>query len=209
VEIIQKKKPDLVFLDIQMHKGTGFDLLEAIGNVNFEIIFVTAYDNYAVEAFKFSAFGYLLKPLKSKDLREVIQKLEHHIHEQKVGVNKRLNVLVENYGDEGQIRKLIVTNMEGFKVLTIESIIRLEGDRNYTHFIIDGERKVVTTKSLGTYEELLNDYGFLRIHQSTIINLRHVKGYIKGDGGKVEMTDGECMQVSRHRKAQLIERFAQ
>lgn len=207
IKIIEEKQPDLVFLDIKMHKGTGFDLLDAIKDINFEVVFITAYDNYAVEAFRISAFGYLLKPIKARELREVVDKLIYHFEKRKETVNKRLNVLIENYGDEGQIQKLIIANIEGFRVLTIENIIRLEGDRNYTHFVVEGEKKILTTKSLGTYEDLLIQYGFFRIHQSTIINLRHVKGYIKGDGGKVEMTDGEFLQVSRHRKAQFIHRF--
>ncbi len=207
VDLIKKYNPELVFLDIQMKTGTGFDLLKNFENIDFEVVFVTAYDQYAVDAFKFSAFGYLLKPIKSKDLEEVICKLETHFKEAKRDTNKRLTVLVENYGSEGDIQKLIIPNIDGFQVLKIPEIIRLEGDRNYTHFILLSGKKVTTSKSIGEYEELLNDHGFYRIHQSTIVSLRHIIAYYKGDGGTVEMVDGEKAKVSRYRKATFLERF--
>ncbi|MDX2360729.1 MAG: LytTR family DNA-binding domain-containing protein [Crocinitomicaceae bacterium] len=207
IEAIEKHKPDLVFLDIQMKKGTGFDLLNKLGTVDFEVIFITAYDQYAVDAFKFSAFGYLLKPIKTKDLAEVISKLEVHMAESNRETAKRLKILVENYGSEGDIQKIIIPNVEGFQVVKIADIIRLEGDRNYTHFIVQNNKKITTSKSLGEYEELLNDCGFFRIHQSTIVSLRHITGYVKGDGGSVVMVDGETLKVSRHRKSEFLERF--
>ncbi|MCB0402947.1 MAG: response regulator transcription factor, partial [Flavobacteriales bacterium] len=185
-----------------------FDLLNRLDEINFEVIFITAYNQYAVDAFKFSAFGYLLKPIKTRELKDVIGKLENHLKVMKSGVNQRLKVLVENYGTQGEIQKLIINNVEGFQVVKINCIIRLEGDRNYTHFILEGGRKITTSKSIGEYEELLNNYGFFRIHQSTIISLRHVVSYQKGDGGRVEMTDGKEVKVSRYRKTEFLERFA-
>lgn len=207
MKAIKKHKPDLVFLDIQMHQGSGFDLLQQLKKVDFEVVFITAYDQYAVKAFQFSAFGYLLKPIKTRELRIVVSKLENHLQRLKEGADKRLKVLVENYGDDRKIKKLVIANIDGFKVSNVDDIIRLEGDGNYTHFIITGGRKVTTSKTLGEYEELLNDHGFYRIHQSTIVNLRHIKGYIKGVGGKVEMSDGKNFSVSRHRKPGFLRRF--
>lgn len=207
VALIEKVKPDLVFLDIQMKKGTGFDLLKRIKKIDFEVIFITAYNQYAVDAFKFSAFGYLLKPIKSTDLGEVIEKLEKHLSEYKQDTTKRLKVLIENYGSEGDIQKLIIPNIEGFQVVKIADIIRLEGDRNYTHFILADNKKITTSKSLGEYEELLNEHGFFRIHQSTIVSLRHITAYLKEDGGNVKMIDGGIFKISRHRKTEFLERF--
>ncbi|MEM7037046.1 MAG: LytTR family DNA-binding domain-containing protein [Bacteroidota bacterium] len=205
-EAIRQHSPDIVFLDIQMHSGTGFDLLQQFDELNFEVIFITAFDQYAVRAFQFSAFGYLLKPIKVRELKTTVTKLETHIARLKSGTEKRLKVLVENYGDE-HIRKLVISNNKGFQVSKLAEIIRLEGDRNYTHFILENGRKITTSKTLGEYEDLLDDYGFFRIHQSTIVNLRHVTGYIKGPGGKVSMSDGENCNVSRHRKPAFLERF--
>ncbi len=207
INIIKKHNPDLVFLDIKMPQGTGFDLLQKLEHVNFEVIFITAYDNYALKAFQFSAFGYLLKPIKSTELNTALLKLESHLQLLKQGAEKRLKVLVENYGDDRKIKKLVISNMEGFKVVTIDDIIRLEGDRNYTHFILTGEQRITTSKTLAEYEGLLNEHGFFRIHQSTIANLRHVVGYLKGDGGSVEMTDGKQLQLARNRKSEFMEKF--
>ncbi len=207
ISIIEKHKPDLVFLDIKMPQGTGFDLLEKLNTIHFEVVFITAYDSYAIKAFQFSAFGYLLKPIKATELKATILKLENHLQLLKQGAEKRLKVLVENYGDDRKIKKLVITNMEGFKVVNIDDIMRLEGDRNYTHFILAGNNRITTSKTLAEYEELLNEHGFFRIHQSTIVNLRHVKGYVKGDGGSVEMTDGKQLQLARNRKQEFMEKF--
>ena len=207
VEVIKQHQPDLVFLDIKMHQGTGFDLLKQIKDINFEVIFITAYDQYALKAFQFSAFGYLMKPIRTKELDKVITKLNNHIQQLKEDAGKRMKVLAENYGDDRVIKKLVISNKQGFKVSNIEDIVRLEGDGNYTNFIIVGNKKIMTSKSLGEYEELLNDHGFYRIHQSTIVNLRHVKGYLKDAGDKVEMSDGKSFNLSRHRKPEFLKRF--
>lgn len=207
LDLIYDQKPDLVFLDIRLRKGTGFDILRQLNEINFEVIFSTAYDNYAVEAFQFSAFSYLLKPIKTAPLRMAIQKLKEQFEPKKIDMASRVNVLIENYGEQGSIKKLVVNHVDGFKVIPINTIIRLEGDKNYTHFIIENDRRIVSSKNLGSYEDLLNDFGFIRVHQSTIINLSFVKGYIKGDGGKAEMADGESVQISRQRKMVFLDRF--
>lgn len=207
LEVIKKHEPDLVFLDIQMHEGTGFDLLEKLDHINFEIIFVTAYDEFAVKAFQFSAFGYLMKPIKTRDLTDVVTRLEDHLQQLKDGADRRVKILIENYGDERKIKKLIINHMNGFDISLVEDIIRLEGDSNYTNFIITNDRKVMTSRTLGEYEELLFHHGFYRIHQSTIVNLRHVTKYHKGSGGKVEMSDGKIFNVSRYRKTGFLKYF--
>lgn len=207
VEAIKALKPDLIFLDIQMKKGTGFDLLSHFDDINFEVVFITAHNQFAVEAFKFSAFGYLLKPIKSKDLGEVINKLETKFEQSKSSTKDRLKILVENYGNEGEVQKLILPNIEGFQVVKISDIIRLEGDRNYTNFILLNGKKITASKNLGEYEELLNPHGFFRIHQSTIVSLRHITAFLKTDGGIVETVDGAKLKVSRYRKSEFFNRF--
>lgn len=204
---IERVKPELVFLDVQMKSGTGFDLLKKLDSVDFEVIFITAYNEYAIEAFKFSAFGYLLKPIKKSELEDIILKLEKQFTRESQSMNKRVKVLVENYGQKGEIQKLIISNIEGFKVLEISEILRLEGDRNYTHFILASGKKITASKSLGEYEELLDEHGFFRIHQSTIVSLRHITGFIKANGGFVEMKDGTTYKVSRTRKLEFLQRF--
>lgn len=199
----------MVFLDIKMPQGSGFDLLSQLEKVDFEVIFVTAYDNFAIEAFKFSAFGYLMKPLKENELSRLITKISDYklLQSKKADAHKRVKVLIDNYGDDIRVFKLVLSNVEGFKVVDIKDIIRIEGDGNYTRFIIDKAKPVISTKNLGEYEELLNDHGFFRIHQSTVVNLRHVIGFQKSEGGYVEMSNGELGKLSRHRKADFMERF--
>lgn len=206
LSLVDKLKPDLVFLDIQMKTGTGFDLLEKMGKDTPDVIFITAYDKYALEAFKFSAFGYILKPIKLKELEESVEKLEG-MKKSRNGSEKRVKVLIENYGARGEIQKLIIPNMTGFNVVEIPRIIRLEGDRNYTHFILENNTKVTTSKNLGEYEEMLIEYGFYRIHQSTMVSLRHIRAFKKVNDGYVELTDGTVHKVSRNRKQGLMAKF--
>ena len=209
ITAIEETSPDLVFLDIKMPQGTGFEMLEKIPGDDFELIFVTAFDSYAVKAFQFSAFGYLMKPLRESELSDLLEKLvdKTKLEEGKSTVDRRIKVLIENYGDDKKVHKLVLSNMEGFKVVDIENIIRLEGDGNYTRFIVENTRPIVASKNLGEYEDLLIDHGFFRIHQSTIVNLRHVIGFQKADGGQVEMSDGVTGKLSRHRKADFMEKF--
>lgn len=207
IYLIQSESPDLVFLDVRMKTGTGFDLLNHFSKVDFHVIFVTAYDQFAVEAFKFSAFDYILKPFKGKNIVEAVEKLKG-LRKRESENLKKTRVLIENYGANGVIQKLIINNIDGFEVLEINDILRLDGDRNYTHFILIGGRKVTTSKSIGEYEQLLVEHGFYRIHQSTIVSLRHVVAFKRVDDGYVELKDGAVLKVSRNRKQGLISKFS-
>ncbi len=207
IEVIEKHQPDLVFLDIQMPQGTGFDLLEKLDKINFEVVFITAYNNYAVKAFQCSAFGYLMKPIKSTELDNVIQNLKEKIDQLKEESDKRLKVLIDNFSEEGKIKKIIISNTEGFKIVELSNIFYLEGDRNYTNFILKENRKITVSKTLGEYEDLLSDHGFFRTHQSYLANLTHVKEYLKGDGGSVVMKNGDILKVSRHKKQDFVKQF--
>ncbi len=206
VDVIIANNPDVVFLDIRMREGTGFDVLERIENKKFEVVFVTAFDQYAIKAFNFSALGYLMKPIRITELKMVVENLHKRIESLKGSSENRLKVLVENYSDERKIKKLVISNMEGFKVIALEDIIRLEGDRNYTHFVLSENKKITTSKTIGEYEELLTSHGFFRVHQSTIVNLRLVVGYRKNEE-QIAMADGKLIKLSRHRKADFIKRF--
>ena len=206
IELIESKNPDLVFLDVQMKTGTGFDLLSHFEHINFDVIFITAYDNFAIQAFKFSAFDYILKPFKVSDIEQSVEKYEQSFISKK-NTERKVKVLIENYGAQGEVHKLIVSNVSGFDVLEISSILRLEGDRNYTQFIMKNNSKLTSSKSLGEYENLLTEYGFYRVHQSTIVSLRYVVAFKKTDDGYVEMSDGATIKVSRSKKQGLIDKF--
>ncbi|MCB0401128.1 MAG: response regulator transcription factor [Flavobacteriales bacterium] len=205
IEVIKQHEPDIVFLDIQMRTGTGFDLLEKIDPINFEVIFITAYNEYALQAFQFSAFGYLLKPVKTNDFSQIVNKLETHLLSLKETVNQRFRILIENYGNEGEIQKLVIANMKGFQIIKIEDINWIQGDGNYTHFFTN-KKKIIAAKNIGEYEKLLSEYGFFRIHQSTIVNLRNVEEYHKS-GELVIMNNGEQLKVSRDKKKAFLSKF--
>lgn len=207
IEAVQKLSPDILFLDIQMKDGTGFDLLEQIPNKTFEVVFCTAYDQFAIKAFQFSALGYLMKPIKSLELVKTVHMAMDHFDKLQNNSNTRLKVLVENYGDDKKIKKIVIPYNKGFFVFSIEDIIRLEGERNYTSFIIKDHPKVLSSKTMKEYENILTEYGFYRIHQSSLINLRHVLGYTKGEGGSVKMSDNTEVSISRSRKKEFLSRF--
>ena len=205
VQLINDRRPDLVFLDIQLKKGTGFDVLKKLEDFRGEIIFVTAYDNYAIKAFQSAAFGYLLKPLKVSELKEVADRFLKQFKARQQGVN-RARILIEHF-EEGNIKKLVIQNVNGFRVLSLDEIVYLKGEVNYTRFILKTGEKLMTSKTLKEYENILTNYGFYRIHQSYLINLRFVKEYVKGEGGEVIMINNDQLDVSRRRKSEFIARF--
>lgn len=202
--LIAESKPDLIFLDIKLKKATGFDLLKQLPNLQAEVIFVTAYDNYAIKAFEIAAFGYLLKPVQHSELAKIIERFESK--QRKDFIKNHTQVLIENF-DENRIKKLVVQNVNGFKVIPFEHILYLQGEINYTRiFLVNGE-KILTTKTLKEYDLLLSEFGFFRIHQSHLINLSFVQEYIKGDGGEIIMINGDMLNLSRRRKQKFLTRF--
>lgn len=203
---ILKHKPDLVFLDIEMPRGNAFDLLEQWDEIDFEIIFVTAYSEYALQAFNMSATSYLLKPLEIEALEEAVELVNVRLR-QKDKVN-RAKILLENMANiNKQSRKLVLPLMEGFDVVKMNQVMYCEAMDNFTCFyFIDGTKSVIC-RSLKFYENILNDFGFCRIHRSSLINLEFVTRYKKGKGGSVILENGTELLVSNSKKIELIERI--
>ncbi|MFH2096904.1 MAG: LytTR family DNA-binding domain-containing protein [Bacteroidota bacterium] len=202
IAVIRETNPDIVFLDIEMPKGSGFDMLDRINERNFDVIFVTAYNQYALKAIKFSAVDYILKPI---DIYEFITAVNKVVENRKKGVSfdDKYLTLLENLRTKNPSRLAIPTS-DGTEYLGIKNIIRLEADRSYTMiFMNDGKRHMVS-KSLSEFEDLLSENDFFRIHKSHIVNLDHVKKHIKHDGGYAEMTDGSKIMISRRRKDEFI-----
>lgn len=204
VEVIQAHQPELVFLDIQMRAGTGFDLLRKLKQRAFEVVFITAYNTYAMQAFQFAAFSYLLKPIKQTDLEHVLdryrQQQPHPLAED------RLQVLWQHYQVEGS-QQLVLPNSDGFRVVELSEILYLEADRNYTRFYLADQSKELISRTLKSYEALLHKFSFYRIHQSYLINLSHVRRFLKTDGGMVQMPNGATLPVSRQRKQGFLRKF--
>lgn len=204
IEIINKLKPDLVFLDVEMPFGNAFDVLENTSGVGFETIFITAFSEYAIQAFNFSAAYYILKPVDIQELVKAVNKVKLQLTQKTQQVVSK--VLVDNF-KYPENKKLVLPTTTGFEVVPIKDIIRLSGSSNYTElFLKDGKKKVVS-KVLKNFEEMLSDQGFMRVHKSYIVNLEHIKGYHKGRGGSVEMTDGSEIEVSPHKKQELLAYF--
>ena len=205
-EAIKEHGPDLIFLDIQMPGGDGFELLEKFPQPSFDVIFITAYDHYAIKAFEFSALDYLLKPIDISRLQDAVGKIIEKKDQGKK--QEKFEVLIENLKSvSNQFDKIMLPNMEGFTAVEVREIIRCEGDENYTKlFLMDGG-KILVSKTLKELENLLEDFNFCRIHKSHLVNLNNVKSYTKGRGGYVIMADDSKVDVSRNKKKELIEKF--
>ena len=203
IDILNSHNPDLVFRDIEMPHGHIFDILENVNNLNYEIIFITAHNQYALEAFRFSAIDYLLKPVKISDLTRAIERFEKRAGsgEQK----EKIKVLIDNLNQE--VNRIVLPTGSGFEVASVSDIIRCEGERNYTRFIFTNGNKILVSKTLKEFEDLLCNYGFYRIHQSHVINLKHVKKYFKGKNPEVEMSDSQILPISRNRKEEFLTKF--
>ena len=196
---IQQLRPDVVFLDINMPSGTGFDLLEKLEGIDFALVFVTAYDQYAIKAIKFSALDYLLKPVDLQELRKTMERIRN------LDDIKTPAQLVNHYRTNQKEREtLVLPTADGFDIVRIGDLIHCVGDRNYTTFILKDGNRIIVSRTLKEYEMLLSDSGFMRIYQSHLINLKWVKKYLRGRGGYVIMADGTQLPVSRDKKEVLI-----
>ncbi|MBN2813823.1 MAG: response regulator transcription factor [Bacteroidales bacterium] len=193
---IASRKPDVVFLDIAMPSGGGFELLNRIPVRDFEVIFVTAYNEHAIRAFRYSAIDYLLKPVDIAELIEAVNKAgRSHLRNER----NLINGLLENLSNG--FKKISIPTNSGFEFVVIDEIIRIEADRSYCCFYLTGKRKYLVSKCLNDYHNLLENNGFFRVHNSHLINLQHVKSYVRRDGGYVEMTDSAQVPLSRMKKS--------
>jgi len=203
-EIIQREKPDLIFLDIEMPNGTGFDLLKMFGEISFHVIFTTAYDHYAIKAIKYSALDYLLKPIDIDELQESVAKVQEEMKAPANHQQDSMGILLSALGNADRTKRLAIPDQEGIAIVEVKDIVRCEADSNYTQIFLSNGTKVVSTKTLKEYDKLLDESTFMRVHNSYLINVDHIKKYIKGDGGQVVMSDGSIVEVSRRRKTDLM-----
>lgn len=205
IAAITEHKPDVVFLDIQMQRETGFDLLSKIKPVNFEVIFTTAHSEYAIKAFKFSAIDYLLKPIDIEELKNALHKVDKKING---SISERLEHLIQNLKPASpQNFKLALPTSDGLIFVKIEDIIYCEASSNYTQiFTADGKKHVIS-RTLKEYEDLLTDHNFFRIHNSHLINLGAIKKYVRGEGGYVIMINDVSLDVSKRKKEAFLSRL--
>ena len=198
---IEQHDPELVFLDIEMPFGNGFDLLDSIPEIHFETIFVTAYSHYALRAIQHSASNYILKPIDNDELVKAVDKIKN----KKSNQPNSTRILLDNIrAPQKQNTKIILPILEGLEVVLAGEIIHCDANDNYTRFFMEDGRSMLICRTLKYYQEILSDLDFLRIHKSHIVNLDKIKKYIKGKGGFVSMSNGNELPVSQSKKAELV-----
>lgn len=197
IAMINRYSPQLVFLDVQMPDGTGFDLLSNLPEINFKTIFVSAFDSFAINAFRYSAIDYLLKPVDATELIRSVEKLKSSDEQP----NQKIKVLL---GNRKGIEKIALPSVEELFFVKPDEIIRCQSDNNYTRFFLKTGQNILVCRTLKDYEELLEPLGFFRIHKSDLINLQYLKKYKRGEGGMVTLDDGTQLEVSRRRKDDFL-----
>lgn len=204
---IEQLKPDIVFSDIELENNSAFDMLQQLNAIDFEVIFTTAFDKYAIQAIKFSALDYLLKPFGKEELSQAI---DHYQQKQnKKQSSQQFEVLFHNLQHlQRDSKKIALPTSNGLTIIPVKEIVRCEAEVNYTNFFLITKNKILVTRTLKEFEELLNDYDFIRVHHSHLINLHHVKNYTRGEGGTVTMTDGTEVDVSRRKKEEFLKHLA-
>lgn len=202
---IKNLKPDLIFLDIEMPTGTGFDVVQATKGLDYEIIFITAYEHYAIKAFKTNAIDYLLKPIDIDELVFAVKSAEKRILLSEKRQASQLESFMFNTVNKN--KKISIPSQEGVFWVDLDDIIRLEAESNYTHVYIKNKKQFIVAKTLKSFEEQLNSPDFCRIHSAHLINLNEVERYIKGDGGTVILKDSTNLPVSRANKNELLKKL--
>ena len=200
---IRSIKPDLVFLDVQMPHMSGFDLLQQLSPLSFEVIFVTAHDQYAIKAIRFSALDYLLKPVDIDDLIHAVKKAEDRLQHKSSGFQYQ-SVLNNIQFRAGKIEKLAVPSFEGIDFFNTDDIIYCQADGNYTTLFLKNKQTQLISRNLKDFESLLVESGFCRVHHSSLINMKHIQKYVKGEGGYVILTDNHHVDISRRKKEEFL-----
>jgi two-component system LytT family response regulator len=206
IEAINAFQPDLIFLDIQMPGKSGFDLLKAFTGINFEIIFITAYDQYGIQAIKFSALDYLLKPININELKLAVEKARHKIIAKQKDYNI-VNLLEYIKLGNKEIPKIALPTLQAILYVRVDDIIRCEASNNYTLFYLQNGEKVLVCKTLKEFSELLTPHNFIRTHQSHLVNLHFVKSFLREDGGTLLLTDQTKVPISRQNRDMVKEKL--
>ena len=204
LKAIREDIPQLVFLDIEMPKMNGFELLEKIGTINFQLIFTTSYDQYAIKAIRHSALDYLLKPVDRDELQVAVQRV---INRMRNPLPEQMEILLQKLHSGSPVTKIAIPTIEGLHMIQVESVISCSADSNYTILNLKNKQKIIASRTLKEIEEMLEDFSFARIHHSFLINLNEVEKYIRGEGGYVLMSDGSNVDVSRSRKEYLLKKL--
>lgn len=206
IRLINEVKPQLIFLDIALPDGDGFNVLESIEHSAYKVIFVTAYDKFAIRAFEFSALHYLLKPISAIDLKDAVDRFTEADNEDVKYHKERINTLKSNLNSQQQ--KIMLPTAQGYELVSLDDITHLEANHNYTQCFFAGGGRLLVSKPLISFETILEDQHFVRIHHQHIVNLKYVKRYIRGSGGSVKLSDNVELNVSKSRKIEFLDRLS-
>lgn len=205
---IEKTQPQLIFLDVQMRNETGFDLLDKLNEINFELIFTTAHNEFAVKAFRYSALDYLIKPIDASELESAVKKAKQRMQFHQSSTSEQVQLLTQHLEGSKKIpNKIAIPSPEGLMFIQVHDIIYCHGLGNYTEFFLMNEQKITSSHTLKQYEELLSDHLFFRAHKSFLINLSHIKKYLRGEGGTAVMSNGHEIEIARRNKTSFLNLF--
>ncbi len=200
--LIRQHQPDVVFLDIEMPRMSGFRMLEELGEYDFDIIFTTAYNHYSIDAIRISAFDYLIKPIGIEDLQQAVERLGKSRNKQ---TKEKIDILKKSLSDNrSQEDKIAISTSEGIEFIPIKNILHIESKSNYSKIFLPENKSIMVTKILKDFEEMLLPYNFYRIHNSHLINLNYIKKYVRSEGGQVMLQDGTLIDISRRKKEEFL-----
>lgn len=203
-ELIKQEEPDLVLLDIKMPDGSGFDLLNKFSDIHFKVIFITAHEEYAIKAFRFSALDYLLKPIDPSDLMSAVEKISENGEE--IEMNEQFETFKSNYFEDEQFdeKRIVLKTQENIYIIYLKDVIRCQSEKNYTYFYFTNRDRIIVSKTLKEFDDLLTEFNFMRVHRSHLINLKYIDRFEKNDGGMIIMADGSKVEVSHRKKEALV-----
>lgn len=204
IESISSYQPDLVFLDVELNEGTGFDLLKQLPEIHFQLVVITAHDKYALNAFRFSAIDFLVKPIDPEELMEAVKRAEHHLST--INLTKQLDVFHEKFENDG-IKKIVLRDLDAIYFVPVKDILYCQANGPYTTFFLTDQTKIVVSKTLKDFEDLLDPFGFERTHHSYLVNLNCVKRFDKKDGGSLILEDNSSVLISSRKKDQVLKRI--
>lgn len=203
LEAIGRHHPDLVFLDVEMPDGTGFDLLKKLPDINFRVVFITGHQKYALDAIKVSALDYLLKPVDAGELKLAVEKARLVLNKEEEKI--KLQALNENLQDRKILKRIILRTADALQLISVSEIIRAEADSNYTNFYLAGNRRIIVSRTIKEFESMLSGSGIIRVHQSHLVNIIFIDRFMKRDGGYLLLREGTKIPVSPNLKNQVIQ----
>nr|WP_320118594.1 LytTR family DNA-binding domain-containing protein [uncultured Marinifilum sp.] len=205
IDAIHKLTPDLVFLDIFMPDGDGFDVLKGTSDRNFDVVFTTAFNDYALKAFQYSALHYLLKPINYKELQDAVKRFQENHKD--INLNEKLQVLYDSLNNRH--KKIVLPTLNGLKMVELDQIVYCCADGSYTNFYMSNEEPLMVSKALSKFEEILPSELFCRVHSKNLVNLNYVQQYVKGRGGRVLLSNGSELDVSEGKKSEFLKKLKQ